>query len=350
MQVRRLFHGVKGAARLAKYASLWEHAMTDEAKRRINILSFWEKYELKATLAAFSTKRRTLFLWKSTLKRAHGDVEALNPRSKRPRTLRRRKWPPLLLAEIKRLRQDHPNLGKEKIFHLLQPWCVQKGLPCPKPATIGNLIKDMGGLRLCPVRLNRNGKTVARKKAKKSRKPKQFVATHPGHCVALDTVERFIEGNRRYIITFTDLASRFSLAWATRSHASQAAKDFFNLATFLFPFPLQNVLTDNGSEFMKHFDEQLRARHLTHWHTYPKTPKMNAHAERFNRTLQEEYIDYHEDELLDPEQFNVGLMQHLLWHNTERPHWSLKMKPPVQFIQDNFSHPECNMYVADTTD
>jgi len=76
---------------------------------------------------------------------------------------------------------------------------------------------------------------------------------------------------------------------------------------------------------------------------------MNAHAERFNRTLQEEYIDDHEDELLDPEQFNVGLMRHLLWHNTERPHGSLKMKPPVQFIQDNFSYPECNMYVADTS-
>ena len=73
--------------------------------------------------------------------------------------------------------------------------------------------------------------------------------------------------------------------------------------------------------------------------------------------VSEEYIDCHEDELLDPEQFNVGLMRHLLpacatadrWHNTERPHWSLKMKPPVQFIQDSFSHPECNMYVADTS-
>ena len=75
---------------------------------------------------------------------------------------------------------------------------------------------------------------------------------------------------------------------------------------------------------------------------------MNAHAEREKGTRKEEYIDYHEDELLDPEQFNVGLMRHLLWHNTERPHGSLKMKPPVQFIQDNFSHPECNMYVADT--
>ena len=80
---------------------------------------------------------------------------------------------------------------------------------------------------------------------------------------------------------------------------------------------------------------------------------MNAHAEREKSTRKEADIDDHEDERLDPEQFNVlkadrGLMQHLLWRNTERPHGSLKMKPPVQFIQDNFSHPECHMYVADT--
>jgi len=33
-----------------------------------------------------------------------------------------------------------------------------------------------------------------------------------------------------------------------------------------------------------------------------------------------------------------GLMQHLLWHNTQRPHWSLKMKAPGTFIQDRFAH------------
>jgi len=118
----------------------------------------------------------------------------------------------------------------------------------------------MGGLRLCPVRLNRNGKTVIRKKAEKSRKPKQFVATHPGHCVALDTVERFIEGNRRYIITFTDLASRFSLAWATRSHASSCGQGLLQPRHLPLPFPLQNVLTDNGSEFMKHFPSACNAQ------------------------------------------------------------------------------------------
>ena len=60
----------------------------------------------------------------------------------------------------------------------------------------------------------------------------------------------------------------------------------------LFPYPLTYVLTDNGSEVMKHIDQELRWLHKVHWHTYPKTPRMNVHAERFNRTIQEEFLLY----------------------------------------------------------
>jgi transposase InsO family protein len=176
---------------------------------------------------------------------------------------------------------------------------------------------------------------------------KDFVAEYPGHCGAFDTIERIVHGSRRHVIAFTDLYSRWSFAWATTSRASLAAKEFFGLVTFLFPFPLEHILTDNGSEFMKHFDAEARRLHKIHWHTYPKTPKMNSHAERFNRTLQEEFIDFHEPELLDPPAFNARLVKHLLWHNAERPHWSLGLKSPLQFIQLN--HPkECNMYLTDT--
>ncbi len=31
------------------------------------------------------------------------------------------------------------------------------------------------------------------------------------------------------------------------------------------------------------------------WLTYPKCPKMNAHCGRFNHTIQECFVDYHED-------------------------------------------------------
>ena len=62
---------------------------------------------------------------------------------------------------------------------------------------------------------------------------------------------------RRYVITFTDHYSCFAFARATQSHASLAAREFFGMVAEVFPYPLQSMLTDNGSEFTKHFDEEF---------------------------------------------------------------------------------------------
>jgi transposase InsO family protein len=51
---------------------------------------------------------------------------------------------------------------------------------------------------------------------------------------------------------------------------------------------------------MKHFDEELKRLHMIHYHTYPKTPKMNAHCERFSRTVQDEFIYYHVSDIATP--------------------------------------------------
>jgi len=321
--------------------------ITDKAKSKAKILSFWQNYGLEATMSAFNIKKRTLYYWKKQLKEGQGKLESLNEKSKRPKNIRRRDWSETIKNQIKKLRDEHPNLGKDKIYVLLKPYCQTNKLILPSISTIGNLIRDMGGLQKFPAKVRHNGQIVRLKRTKRTRKPKSFIALYPGHCGSFDTVERVIHGSKRYIITFTDVYSRFSLAWATSSHASKAAKDFFELTKFLFPFPFKNILTDNGSEFMKHFDQELRNLHLTHWHTYPKTPKMNAHEERFNRSIQEEYVDYHLPELLDPNRFNIGLMKHLLWHNTERPHFGLKLQTPVQYITTNFPK-ECKMYLTNT--
>ena len=165
------------------------------------------------------------------------------------------------------------------------------------------------------------------------RKPKDFKAQYAGHLVALDTIEKFVHGMRRYVITFEDIHTRFSFAWSTSSHASLAAKEFFDTCIKIFPYPIIFVLTDNGSEFKKYFNEELNRLYLTHFHTYPRTPKMNAHCERFNRTIQEEYIDYHLYELLDTKKFNHNLMNWLIWYNTRRVHYAFKNKySPVQYM------------------
>jgi hypothetical protein len=321
--------------------------ITPKGLHKARVLAFWEKHGISATMEAFDRKRSTLFLWKKQHKEGKGKIEALNERSRTPHNKRKQSWPILITSAIRNQRDLHPNIGKDKLHVILAPFCEKNNLILPSISTIGRIIKDCGGLRLFPKKVYHNGRIAPIKRKKVLRKPKNFKAEYAGHCVALDTVERFVHGLRRYIITFEDIHTRFAFAWGTSSHASLAAKEFFEYCRMVFPHPFVFVLTDNGSEFMKYFDEELRRLHLLHYHTYPRTPKMNARMERFNRTIQEEFVDYHAGALLDPSSFNQQLIPWLVWYNTERPHWGLDLKSPMQYMLT--THPEkSNMRWTDT--
>ena len=66
-----------------------------------------------------------------------------------------------------------------------------------------------------------------------------------------------------------------------------------------------------------------------------------------NLEIKEEYIDYHVHELMNPEIFNRGLMDWLIFYNNKRVHHAFKNKySPVQYMlslqeQTNFSE-KCN--------
>ena len=296
-----------------------------DAKRRLEILKFWHTHGLAASVDAFQVSRRTLFTWKAKWQA----VGMLSPASTAPKRRRHRVWAAEIIAEIRRIRKQHPNFAKEKIHPLLLTFCDERELRCPAVRTIGRLIADAKDkMRHAPLRIRPNGQPKLKCVAS-PRKPKHFVARHPGHCVALDTIEWQADNSRRFIITFTDLHSHFAFAWATRSHASLAASQFFRLIEAIFPYGIEAVLTDNGSEFKRHFSTELERHTLTHWHTYPKTPKMNAHCERFNRTVQDEFASYHENLLFtDLPAFNLKLFASLDWYNGERPHFSLTEPVP----------------------
>lgn len=347
MRIFNVYRGVKGFVTVYHDALRYAYMITPKALKKARILAFWEKHGLPVTIEAFEVKRSTLYLWKQRHKQGKGVIEALNERPRMPHNRRKRSWPIQITSEIRRQRELHPNIGKDKLHVLLAPFCEQNHLPVPCASTIGRIIKDYGGLRMFPKKVYHNGRIAPMKRRKVLRKPKDFKTTHAGHLVALDTIERFVHGLRRYIITFEDIHTRFSFAWGTTSHASLAAKEFFEYCQMVFPHQFEYVLTDNGSEFMKHFDEEVRRLHLVHYHTYPKTPKMNAHCERFNRTIQEEFVDYHAGSLLDPSSFNQKLIPWLVWYNTQRPHWGLDLKSPMQFMLT--THPEkSNMWWTDT--
>ena len=78
---------------------------------------------------------------------------------------------------------------------------------------------------------------------------------------------------------------------------------------------------------------------------------MNGKIERYNRTIQEEFADWHLDDLAyDLKRFNNDLMDWLLWYNTKRPHWSLNLLSPMQYLLKDLQLPltESNMLWTDT--
>lgn len=308
--------------------------ITKKALEKARILAFWEKFGLEAAMAAFSKKRRILYLWRSQLLKGNGKLEALNEGNRAPKTKRKRIWSLEIIQEIKRIRGEdqHPNLGKDKLHPELAKFCAANGLECPGISTVGRLINDLGGLRTFPQKIDHFGRIVKRKPKKVLRKPKHFKALYPGHMVSFDTIELVIFSKKYYIITCEDIYTRMAFAWATTSHASLAAKEFFAKVIKLFPFPIANILTDNGSEFKKHFSQALQELCLLHYHSYPKCPKMNAHLERFNRTIQEEFANYHAGALLFIDNFNRLLIDWLDWYNTRRVHYAFGNKlSPLQF-------------------
>ncbi|PIQ07473.1 MAG: hypothetical protein COW72_00140, partial [Candidatus Nealsonbacteria bacterium CG18_big_fil_WC_8_21_14_2_50_37_10] len=171
--------------------------ITQKAFKKFKILVFWEKHGLEAALDAFQVKRRTLFYWKSLFNQGGRKPEALNEKKTTPKTRRKRLWPDQVLSEIKRLRQEHPNLGPEKIYPLLSSSSKDQNLKCPQSRTIARIIADAPDkMRIFPQKISHFGKIKPIKRQRVLRKPKDFKPEYPGHLVALDTVEKIIHGCR----------------------------------------------------------------------------------------------------------------------------------------------------------
>ena len=68
------------------------------------------------------------------------------------------------------------------------------------------------------------------------------------------------------------------------------SRDFLYRLNYLLDGKIQNVQTDNGSEFLKYFDKACKELNINHYFSKNHTPKDNSTNERFNRTLKEEFL------------------------------------------------------------
>lgn len=204
--------------------------------------------------------------------------------------------PPAVAERIIELRTLHPRLGKEKVHALL----LREGYAA-SVSTVGRILVDLKtqGKLPTPVRYSFYGRT-GRLIEQKPKKPRKKLRRPKGYRVLeVDTVVRFIDGAKRYILTGVDTERRTAFAACYTNHGSASAADFLSRARQVLPDCPDAVQTDNGSEFALHFVAAVEERGLTHFHTYPRSPKMNAYVERFNRTLDEEFLRFNRALLRD---------------------------------------------------
>ena len=340
MRQFNIFRGTKGWLWLYERQIRLAHMHNlQEAEKRLRILIFWEKYGDEATKEAFKTSRRTLYRWQEALRRESGKIQALDKRSTAPKKSRTRRIDYVLAERIIALRILHHKIGKRKLTPLLR----NEGFAISEPY-IGRCLADLKRRGLLPkyrkvsvdARTGNMHERIYKRKAK-IRRPKGE------RVVEVDTIVRFVNGLKRYIVTAIDTETRFAFAGAYKNHSSASAADF--LSKYLQLAPIPALQTDNGSEFAGYFDDACTRLKIRRYHTYPRCPKMNSHVERFNRTLSEEFIDHHRMLLRDDlGAFNEKLVDYLLWYNAERPHESLSLKSPLQSIIASLPARECQMY------
>lgn len=341
MRIRSNLRGTKGFVTAYNRLIRFQYMISEKAKERVKILAFWEKHGTSATHDAYAVSKRTLFRWQRALHAGSGKLEALNPERTAPKKRRTRIVLSSIHDRIISLRTQYPRLGKEKLHALLAQEGYQGSV-----STIGRILNDLKNQGQIPVRTPlsfyaRGG--IHREKRrlyhKKLRRPQSV------RVLELDTIVRFIDGTKRYILTAIDTQTRTAFAGGYTNHGSQSASDFLTRCREVIPDCPTHIQTDNGSEFAKYFHATAQTLSLTHYHTYPRSPKMNAHIERFNRTLSEEFVVFHKGLLRDDVLlFNDRLIEYLLWYNGKRPHHALGLRSPFQCIVDGLKERECQRW------
>lgn len=303
---------------LKKYNNL-----SKQARQRLKWFDYYHKCEnASLTCRHFDISRKTFYKWQKVYDPSN--LYTLEDRSKEPINKRQREITSEQEMRIVRLRKRYIRYSKIKLAKIylreyeepISSWKIQKVIE--KHKLYYNPKKTA---RVTRKRLN----AVKKKRiAELKKKPKN------GFLLCLDTVEIRWNNAKRYIFTGIDYFSKVAFARMYQNANSYNAADFLNRLLYLTNGKIENIQTDNGSEFEKYFNQGCQKLELERYYSRPRTPKDNSVNERFNRTLQEEFINLGNC-TSDTIQFNQSLTEWLIEYNFRRPHAALNYETPIKF-------------------
>ncbi|OGG53048.1 hypothetical protein A2851_05790 [Candidatus Kaiserbacteria bacterium RIFCSPHIGHO2_01_FULL_53_29] len=274
------------------------------------------------TTRHFGISRKTFWKWDTRFDRTN--LRTLEEKSRAPQRVRHKEITIEEEGRIIKLRTAHIRWGKMKLAVVYK---TTYGTPISSWKVQYTIKKH--GLYFHP---KKNAQTQAKRKRSKEKKRITGLSRKPfpGFLVALDTIVLWIDGTKRYIFTAIDTASKIAFARMYTTKSSKNASDFLNRFVYLLDYEVWNAGHDNGSEFHKHFQKAIEELQLGDWWSRPHTPKDNPFNERFNRTLQDEFIALgHLTN--DVDRFNREVTEWLIEYAFVRPHQTLGYQTPWEY-------------------
>lgn len=301
--------------------------LSKAAKNRLEWIIYYETRAIKnasLTCRHYGLSRKTLYKWLNRFEDTN--LRTLEDQDRAPKHTRQKEYTPLQYERVVKLRKEHIRYGKIKLLTIYQSlypndnnissWKIQ-------------CIIKRSRLYYHPkrqARINRK-RQLSQKRKKITELKKRRVK---GFLLCLDTIVVYWKSKKRYILTAIDYWSKVAFARMYTTHSSYSAYDFLHRLYYVLDGKIGNIQTDNGSEFKKYFDQGLEKLNIPHYHSRARTPKDNPVNERFNRTLQEEFIAL--GNMTDNTKiFNQKLTEWLIHYNFQRPHQTLDYMPPINF-------------------
>lgn len=280
----------------------------------------------RATMRHFNLSPTVFYRWIKRYKKY--DLRSIEDytSNRRPKHLRQMKTPQNIIDLVCNIRSNDSEKSKYEIQSELKDMGVSIGYN-----TIQKIINRHPKLsntqHIKKLRRHRN-LSIARLRA-----APELRERYPGSLVQIDTKHLYILGKRFYLFVAVDCKSRYGFIFAYQTISSASAADFLQRVVEYFPFEIEAVQTDNGSEYLLNFHKACNSLGLIHYFSFPHTPKMNGRAERLIQTATYEFFHWQDDLLPDIEMINTKCPIFNHKYNNLRYHQAIGYQKPAIYVK-----------------
>ncbi len=301
------------------------NSITQDMRFRLSIVKSFHRIGATKTAIRYKTTRQFVYFW---VRRYDGDIHSLADRSHKPHH-HPNQHSDLEFKCIRDLRKRNPDMG------LIDFWLRLKQLRAYS-RSVSSLYRVMRSLHMFPD-----------KKSPKKRKNKPYHTPKvPGEKIQIDVkyvhttcLVGELKGKKLYQYTAIDEASRLRYLAYLEEQSTYSSTRFLEDCIRFFPFKIQCVQTDNGTEFTNRlrsdkptlFEAKLESMNIKYHPIRPATPRHNGKVERSHREDQKRL--YNKTTFYSLDDAHKQLKQYLKKSNL-RPMRPLGYLSPIQVVSN----------------